>query len=126
MAGQRAPRTGTSHLAGPSAEVVLVLFGELRTGVQKPVAPGGHHSVGDGITNFLDLIGGRLVRAAARPSRKIQVFPALVYITLYKPRNQREAVVPWPSGFIAVAVEAGSIQDRSNGGGHLRQRLKQP
>ena len=103
------PRTGASHLLGPSAEVVLVRFRKLRTRMQESVAPRGHHRVGDGVTDFLDLIGGSLVRQAPCPIGKIQVLPAFVHITLNKPRNRGEAVVPRPSGFITVAVEAGPI-----------------
>ena len=103
------PRTGASHLVGPNAEVVLVIFRKLRTRMQESVAPRGHHSIGDGVTDFLDLIGGSLVRQAPCPIGKIQVLPAFVHITLKKPRNCREAVIPWPSGFITVAVEAGPI-----------------
>src|SRR5258707_5863789 len=93
-ASQCDPRIGASHLVGPGAEVVLVFFRKLRTRMQEPVAPRGHHSVEDGVTGFLDLIGGQLWRPAPCANGQNRMFPGLLHNTVNKRQNRRRRRAP--------------------------------
>ena len=103
---------------GPLHDLFTLRFGEPRIGMNEGVFFWGHFAVIQDLVDAVQFFGGT-AGIGFRPFRKIEMLAPLVHIRSHEPGYGRNAGIPWPDGFVRMAVIARGAQAGGDSSGRF-------